>query len=198
LEDVNGDGALGDAVGAAGVRVRLYADVNNNGAVDAGDTFVATATTDASGHYSFQPDTTVTGVHYLIVVDSKTVPPGAGFNATFTQGDVWAEQTYGDDPTTTALDLGPRFGGRSPTVPDQVDPANTTPAANVYEHVARVDASAGNVGGVDFAFSFFVVVHTLDGPDVDASANRTRQGSLRQLVQNANAIVGRNRGTLPA
>src|SRR5262249_30335008 len=53
-EDVNGDSGLGDAVGRPNVNVRLYADVNNNGVVDTGDTFLIQGVTDASGNYSFQ------------------------------------------------------------------------------------------------------------------------------------------------
>jgi uncharacterized repeat protein (TIGR01451 family) len=198
LEDVDGDGALGDAVRAAGVGVRLYADGDDDGDVGTADTFVAATTTDATGLFAFQPDASVNGYRYLVTVDSKTVPPSAGFNTGWTQSDVWAEQTYGDNPATSALDLGPRRGGRDPSVPDRVDSSNTSPSANVYEHVARVDLSGGAVGDVEFAFSFRVIANTIDGPDVDTSANRTRQGSLRQLVQNADAIAGAARATIPA
>ena len=197
LEDVDGDGGLGDAVAAAGVRIRLYADNNNDGIVGAGDAFVVGTVTDAAGAYRLQPDPVVNGVRYLVTVDSVTVAPSAGFNGGWTQGDVWAEQTYGDDPTTSVLDLGPRFGGRNPAVPDRVDPAVTTTAASAYEHLARVDLSQGDVGGVDFGFSFKVITHTLDGPDAHTGGNRTRQGSLRQLIQNANAMVGEDRGKIP-
>ncbi|MCA1614083.1 MAG: hypothetical protein LC800_08015, partial [Acidobacteria bacterium] len=39
-EDVNGDSSLADGVARPGVAVRLYQDANNNGAADAGDTFL--------------------------------------------------------------------------------------------------------------------------------------------------------------
>jgi hypothetical protein len=39
-EDVNGDSDLADSVAVSGVRVRLYADGNDNGLVDAGDTYL--------------------------------------------------------------------------------------------------------------------------------------------------------------
>ena len=63
------------------------------------------------------------------------------------------------------------------------------PANNEYQHLARVDVSGGDVTGVHFALSFRVVSHTGDRDD-DLSASRTAQGSLRQGVQNANAIAG--------
>ncbi len=190
FEDVNGDAALGDAVAVNGVRVRVYADSNASGIVDAGDTFIAETTTAGAGAYSVQVHSAVTGVLYLVTVDSKTVAPAAGFNGGSGQGDVWAEQTYGDDPATALLDLGPRFGGRNPSVSDAVSAASTVPASNNYQHLARVDVSGGNVVGVNFALSFNVVTHTRggDATDDDAGANRTIQGGVRQFIQNANAI----------
>ncbi len=192
-EDVNGDSALADAVGRPGARVRLYADGNANGVVDAGDTFLVEATTDPSGGYAFEVATLVTGNNYLVVVDSKSVTASAGLNPGATQADVWAEQTYGDDTTTVALDLGPRFGGRAAGTSDDFA-ASTAPASNVYQHGARVDVSSGNATGVHFAFSFHPVTHLRggDGADDDATAARTIQGSLRQFIQNANALAGPN------
>ena len=113
------------------------------------------------------------------------------------QGDIWAEQTYGDDPTTPGLDLGGRLGGRTAGTSDDVDAASTDPADNAYQHLARVDVSGGDVSGVDFAFSFRAVTHQGDGDD-DPAENRTAQGSLRQSIQNANAIVGAAALDIPA
>lgn len=194
VEDVNGDGNLSDAVPSPNVNVRLYADVNNNGVIDTGDTYLGTTTTDASGNYLLRFSTFATGNNYLIAVDSKSVPPSAGFNGPPKQGDVWAEQTYGDNPTTTAVDLGIRFGGATPTVSDNFNAADTTPANNNYRHVARFNAAAGDVSGINFGFSFNVVtnVNGGDATDNDTSNNRTVQGSLRQFIQNANAIAGAN------
>lgn len=193
-EDVNGDSQLGDAVARPNVAVRIYADANNNGVVDAGDVFLSDSVTDAAGAYSFTVSTDISGNNFLVVANSKTVTPSAGLRGGYTQGDVWAEQTYGDDPTTAALDLGSRFGGRSGTVSDNYNASDTTPANNAYEHVARVNASTGDIAGVNFAFSFNAVTSTRAGDtaDDDTSFNRTVQGSLRQFLQNANAITGAN------
>ena len=198
-EDVDGDAALGDAVGAANVRVRLYADLDDDGTVSAGDSFIGQTTTGpGNGDYSFQVDTSSDGTKHLVVVDSKGVTPSSGFNGGFDQSEAWAEQTYGDDPTTSALDPGPRLGGRIPGACDSVNPGSTAVAANEYQHVGRVDVGAGDVGGVDFAFSFKVVTHQSDGPDCDLANPRTRQGSLRQAVQNTNAMDGGDIVQVPA
>ena len=193
-EDINGDSNLGDAVAASGVRVRLYQDANASGTINAGDVFLAETTTSAAGAYSFTVNSGATGNLYLVAVDSKTVAPSVGFNAGSTQGDVWAEETYGDDVSTAALDLGSRFGGRSGGTSDNVSATDSSPTASTYEHVARVNVAAASVTGVDFAFSFNVVVNVLagDATDHDTSANRTVQGSPRQFIQNGNAIAGAN------
>lgn len=191
FEDVNGDSNLGDASGRPSVGLRLYHDVNANGLVDAGDTFIAATTTDAAGAYSF---TVTAATPYLVAVDSKSLAPTAGFNGGFAQDNVWAEQTYGDDPATPALDLGARFGGRNATVSDNYNSADPAPASNAYEHLARVAITTTSVVDVDFAFSFNAVTNLRagDAADDDASAARTVQGSLRQFVANANAITGAN------
>ena len=189
LEDPNGDASIADGIAVAGARVRLYSDLNDNGVVDAGDSFVEELTTDVNGEFTTQVHNGVSGTNYLIAVDSRTVPPSAGFNGGSGSADVWAEQTYGDDPTTPALDLGARYGGRSNGVSDDVDPALTAPTANEYQHLARVSTAAADVTGVEFGFSFVVIVNTRDGDD-DAAANRSIQGGLRQFLQNGNAIVG--------
>ncbi len=190
-EDPIGDAQSSGFVPRPGVRVRLYEDRNGNGQIDPSDAFVAETTTASDGSYTFS----VLNGHYLVAVDSRSVSPSAGFNAGYGQGDVWAEQTYGDDPTTPALDLGPRYGGANPGASDGFNPSDTAPFANTgAKHLARVQVSGGDVSGVDFAFSFNVVTNLRGGgtEDDDTGANRTVQGSLRQFLQNANAIAGPN------
>jgi len=197
FEDVNGDADLGDARPVSGVTVRLYQD-DGDGVPDNGDNRVRTVATTTQGKYSFQG---IGDGTYWVVVDSKTVAPANGFNAGAGQGDVWAEQTYGSggswggalcdddaDPSTAARPRssnGACYGGRRG---DASDDANALATA---EHVARVVVSGEAVTGVDFGFSFNVVTNTNDRDD-DTSANRTAQGSLRQFIQNANAITGAN------
>jgi hypothetical protein len=191
-EDVNGDANLADAVVRDNVSVVLYRD-GGDGLPDGVDDGapVATTTTDISGNYTFS---SVTTGDYWVLVDSKTVSPSAG---TAAPGDVWAEQTYGtvgarcDDGTGATVTLGatgPCYGGQLGTVSDNASALATA------QHVTAVPVSTANVTGVDFAFSFNAVINTFagDAQDDDGGANRTVQGSLRQFVQNANAITGAN------
>ncbi|XOB98340.1 Ig-like domain-containing protein [Deinococcota bacterium DY0809b] len=192
-EDVVGDGTVTGDSGANGVAVELY---------ESGGTNLA-STTSASyngeaGWYAFPVPLNSTR---YVVVDSRTVSPSAGFNAGFDQDNVWAEQTYGAggswggvlcdsdaDPSTQAQALsssGACFGGRTGNISDDASSFNTA------EHVAEVSISSSDVSNVDFGFSFNVVTNTNDQDD-DQNNARTAQGSLRQFLQNANAIAGGN------
>jgi uncharacterized repeat protein (TIGR01451 family) len=193
FEDVNGDSVLTDGVGRPNVPVRLYQDANNNGAVDVADTFLVASTTNAAGQYSFNVTLDSTGNNYLVAVDSKSVTPAAGLIAG--RGDAWAEQTYGDNPATTAFDPGSRFGGAAGGTSDNFNAADTAPALNAYQHLTRVNVSAGDVTNAHFGFSFNIVTNTRAGDTVDddtSNVSRTVQGSLRQFIQNANAVSGAN------
>lgn len=185
-EDLLGDGSVAGDTKARGVDVRLYEDANNNGVVDAGDVLLEEITTNPSGSFNFRVQTNATGDHYLVAVDSRSLTPGAGFNGGFNAGDVWAQQTVGDDPATPALDVGPRFGGVTPGVSDAFNPASGDPAGNAYQHLGRADVSQAHANNVDFGFSFNVVTNALGGD------NTPVQGSLRQFLDNANALVGDN------
>ena len=189
-EDVDGDGAVLDdnVFVAGGVSVDLYQD-DGDGVPDAGDTFLANTTADVTGFYFFTnlfPNT------YWVVVDSKTVDPSGGFNATFNQGDVWAEQTYGAVESVSFSGTfnfsgadGIFYGGMQSEVSDD------TAALITSEHVNRKTIVASSISNVDFGFSFNTITRTGDGDD-DGGNNRTVQGSLRQFIQNGNAIVGTN------
>jgi large repetitive protein len=193
-EDVNGDASLSDGIGKAGVTVRLYLDgtVTNVGTPDALDTLSATTTTDANGNYSFN---VTAGRTYWVAVDSKTVAPTA-LNSGSAQGNVWAEQTfssaggmtYNGSSYTYSTNSGAAFGGKQGTVSDN--------AATLLgsEHVIRVRVGTDATAGVDFGFSFNAVTNVSGGDttDDDAANARSVQGSLRQFIQNANAISGSN------
>ena len=185
--DVDGDAdvAEGGTLTFSGATVRLFVD-DGDGAIDAGDTLLATTTTDGAGAYTFSGLGDAT---YWVTVDSTTLTSGAAFNAAYNATWIWAEQTYGDDSTTGgAPDLAARYGGRNANISDAAvasDPVGS-------EHVARAVVSGGGVAGVNFGFSFNAVVTTDDGDD--AAGNRTVQGSLRQFIQNANAIANTSFG----
>jgi len=148
---------------AEGVTVRLYR----------GDrTPVGTAKTNRAGLYVFNVEGPGS---YVVTVDSRS------FHA-----EGWPEQTFGpagahcahpDRGTITALYEGPCFGGR--TVPGSDDSSTLATA----EHIAQVTVGPDSATNVDFAFSFDAVVTTAD----------SGQGSLRQYLQNANAVRGPNR-----
>lgn len=150
----------------AGVTVKLYRDGS--------EAAIATArTAPKTGVYVFNG---LAPGNYRVVVDSRSIDaPGA-----------WAEQTFGpagalctrpDGSTRTLTVEGPCFGGRTAASDD----ASTLATS---EHVAAVSLRE-QLTNVDFAFSFDAVTSTVDGDRM--------QGSLRQFVQNANAVAGPNR-----
>ncbi len=176
-EDVAGDGVGGADTKVRGVTVDLYRDT---GGGLGGAELIRTVTTTSSG-YSFGGLDDAT---YYVVVDSMSI--ASTEDATLV-GDVWAEQTWGSAGslrgntflTTEGSMFGGRFGNRS-------DDASSLTTA---EHVTRVVVD-GRENGIDFGFSFNVVTNTLggDASDHDPGSDRTVQGSLRQFIQNANAI----------
>ena len=164
-----------------------------NGVPDAEDTFVSTTTTDANGNYSFSG---LSAGAYLVAIESTAISATAGYGGA--QTDSWAEQTYGpagslcangSGGTATRGSAGACYGGRDAGTSDSFDGAS--PDATAAEHIASLSAGGATA---DFGFSFNTVTNALagDGRDDDTSANRTVQGSLRQFIQNANAITGPN------
>jgi parallel beta-helix repeat protein len=178
--------AIGDSnnPGLSGVTVKLYVDGGDGVASGADDILISTTTTNGSGAYSFSG---VAGTLW-VVVDSKTIASSVALNGGFTNSDTWADQTYG---VAGALiegggylgTAGAAFSGRSDETSDD---AATLAGA---QHVTRVIVTSADVTDLDSGFSFQVVTRTGDGDD-DGATNRTVQGSLRQFLQNANAISG--------
>ncbi|MFK7819546.1 MAG: cadherin domain-containing protein, partial [Planctomycetaceae bacterium] len=182
-DDLAGDGAAGQNNAVAGVRVDLYRD-NGDDWIGSDDTFVGSVTTTASG-YSFIG---LEAGRYYVVVDSTTV--SSTEDAT-PSGDLWAEQTWGSAGslvrnTFTASDGG-LYGGRRGQRSDDASSLLTA------EHVTMVDVTNATADA-SFGFSFNVVTNVLGGDDRDddLTSDRTIQGSLRQFILNANAIVGSN------
>ncbi len=193
-DDVNADAAVSALEGVfanAANAVKLFIDTDNDGALDATDALVATTSTNASGDYSFVV-TPGPITRYWVVVDSRQLGASA-YNGAFGIGDIWAEQTYANANLTTigaasgagfVTTAGALYGGKSALISDVA-----TNATNA-EHLFRVDLSGGSVAGVNAGFSFNAVTNTRDADD-DA-APRTAQGTLRQFIQNADAISGAN------
>ncbi|UXM84644.1 right-handed parallel beta-helix repeat-containing protein [Methanococcus aeolicus] len=164
------------------VNVSLVKDTNANGILDINDSFIENTTTNSSGGFNF----TVNGDGiYFIVVNSKTVNTTRGLNSGYTINNIWAEETYQTNDSNYSQVI-PFFGGRNATKSD--DWGN-----RVYEHYVKINTSKYNSSknNILFGFSFDVVVNTKDTDD-DSSSNRYAQGTLRQFIENANAINGAN------
>ena len=192
-EDQNGDGDSEDFQPLEGVEVKLF---KSDG------TLVATTTTDSYGRYYFA---NLEDGDYYVVVNSRTISSPKGCNQNHSPGEVWAEQTFVStqdnspsyarglcdadaDPSTPPEEVtsGVCFGG---AYGNRSDDASSLEGA---EHKIFAHLQDGHtLENLDFAFSFNVVVNTNDADD-DPDNPRTAQGSLRQFIQNANAITGEN------
>jgi len=187
--DVNANASVSLAEGVfANATVKLYLD-NGNGQIDAGDTFLATTTTNASGAYAFNG---LGNGNYYVVVDSKTLG-AAAYNGAANINSVWADETYAAAGAATSLttfdaSAGALYGGKSATVSDNATALITS------EHVIKTTIAAANATGTDFGFSFNVVDNVRgDATDDDGGGTaRLQQGSLRQFILNADAIAGAN------
>ncbi|HMU62920.1 MAG TPA: SdrD B-like domain-containing protein, partial [Gemmatimonadales bacterium] len=182
FEDVNYGGGAGRSLATsggvvlAGARVELY---NGAGA------YVGFTTTDGTGAYTWP---NLAAGSYTVRVVNLTVPSSrGGYVATLIP-----VQTYRTDASSgIAVAVTDRVGGQDP---DAVDAGNggagTTmnTATGVFsagisgqaQSIAPVTISgAGNIASVDFGFSF----------DVMVNRNTSGQGSLRQVITNANALA---------
>ena len=204
LHDVDGDGDVDEQLGLGGVEVRLYTDLRNELLGDRDlDNFVYTTTTNEFGEYEFTD--LQEGQTYFVVVNGSTLGNQLDYNFNidagqfFSNNDVFGEQTYasegalfdrGDGQEFTTTD-GALFSGRTS---DGSDAAQVLGDTGGFEHVIRSLNTVENQTDVDFGFSFNVVTNTRGGDlsDDDPNSARTIQGSLRQFIANANAIVGDN------
>jgi VCBS repeat-containing protein len=173
-----------DNPGVANVTVLLYADGGDGMANGVDDVLMTTTTTDVNGNYSFSGNNAT----YWVAVDSRTIVSNSALNGGFAASDAWAEQTYGSAGSIVNGGglLGSAGANYSGWRLEQSDDASTLPTS---EHLTRVIISSGNVANINSGFSFDVITRSGDGDD-DGSANRTVQGSLRQFIQNSNAISG--------
>ncbi|MBI3241886.1 MAG: hypothetical protein HYZ49_06275 [Chloroflexi bacterium] len=172
FEDVNYTGGNGSAFAAPDVgmpiaRVELYDST--------GTTFITFANTDGTGNYTLgvNPGTTYTVRVVTASLGDADTPPNGTFNPGFTSAR--PEQTFESDGTTGNGGAG-ALGGNSTTVDD----TGTAQGGGVGDTNVTVIVGAVNVTGVDFGFSYFALVNTSD----------SGQGSLRQVISNANAIAG--------
>jgi len=153
-----------------GVEVELY---------DATDTYLESVVTSAAGEFSFFSPT---DGNYKVRVRSETIgdldtPPASGF-APATIVLPLPEMTWGDGT--------PMVGGQSALVDD----TDTTDDAGPGDTWVPVTVSGASVSGVDFGFTYDLVVNTAD--DGASNTVRSDQGSLRQFLKNANSVDGTN------
>ena len=175
--DLNGNGLADDGVAFfTGATVRLYRD-DGDGVIDSGDVLQGTATVQLDGTYTF---TGLIDATYFVAIDSKTL--------LFPASEIWAEQTYGVAGAASGGGFlgtaGALFGGRDAAVSDDASTLTTS------EHVTRVVLSGANATGIDAGFALNAITSNRDGDDDGALSGRTVQGSLRQFIQNSNAIGG--------
>lgn len=179
FEDVNYGGGAGRSLAASagarvpGVRLELY---------DVTGAFVAAATTDLSGNYSFNG---LAAGNYTVRAVSSTIrstrPGGSGcfvcmpvptFRTDASSGSVVADVT--------------RVGGENPALEDAganltgANLASLNTGSIVAQSVAPVGIAAADVTGVDIGFNFDTIVST----------RASGQGSLRQFIINSNALGG--------
>ena len=163
------DGGAAD-LGLANVDVELY-----NAGTNA---YIASATTAAGGTFTFG---NVANGNYKVRVRSATIgdadtPPKGALNATVPA--TWpyplAEMTWGNG---VAL-----YGGQSATVDDTATGDNAGPG----DTFVTVTVSGADVTGVDLGFAYNLIVNA--GSDANADTARSKQGSVRQFLKNANAI----------
>ena len=176
--DFNGTAAnwTGDAgdLGLQNVDVELY---------DNADVYQRSTTTDMNGDFTF--GALVDGT-YKVRVRSATIgddsggpdetAPMGGFNACVpgTCAEPLPEMTWGDSAAM--------YGGQNATVDDTATGDNAGPG----DTWLSVTVSGGSVAGVNFGFAYNLIVN--EEEDANNAATRSKQGSLRQFVKNANAI----------
>ena len=153
------------SVGRPNARVELY---------DAAGNYLRATTTDSDGRYGFAG---IPNGNYFVRVVNNTVTP-ARSGAT---GSEWPVQTFRTNAGTgTPVAVTNEVGGADPTVQD--DPPNIT-SASLFSITAQSVAPVA-IGGylsvidVNFGFNFDTIVNT----------NDSGQGSLREFIENANAL----------
>jgi parallel beta-helix repeat protein len=172
-EDVTYAGGSGRTLAASsgsarsGARVELY---------NASDTFLSFATTDVSGNYSFAGLSLSTT--YKIRVVNSTVTSSLGGTSLI------PVQTFRTTATTgSAVAVTDRVGGEDPMKADQGNGSTTLPATTgtlTVQSITSVAIGTSDVTGINFGYNFNTIVNT----------NDSGQGSLRQMITNANGMTG--------
>jgi choice-of-anchor C domain-containing protein len=180
FEDLNYGGGAGrdlatsGGTALAGARVELY---------DSAGAYASATTTDGGGLYTF--GSLVAGSYHVRVVSSSVASSRSG--ATGTLRPVMTYRTQAGSGSAVAVtDF---VGGTQPAAADPGAGASgttldtgslqfTAGLVGTAHAVAPVTVGSGTVAGVDFGFNFSTVVN----------ANASGQGSLRQVITNANTL----------
>jgi|GEM_PF-6371511 len=165
-----------------GVKVRLYKDTNKNGKIDQEDVFIEETSTDKEGCYYFPA---LENQDYLVAVSAFSAGKKFALESDHSYFPC-PEQVAGTSYINGSYVKLERFGGENPCVSDywSEDP---DPAFNVYEHFASIQCGGEElINGIDFGFSFELVVNTID-------SDPPPQGSLRQAIINSNLIPGKQK-----
>ena len=174
-EDANFAGTAADWDGGTNDKALPSVDVE---LYDNSNVYQYSETTDASGNYSFTGlanGTWKVRVRAATIGDADTTPLG-GLNATVPA--TWPyplpEMTWGNG---SAL-----YGGVSATVDDTATGDN----AGIGDNYVTLTISGANASNVNLGFAYNLIVDKSDDGVVDAT--RSKQGTLRQFLKNANAI----------
>ena len=178
FEDVNYGGGAGRSFAAAtggsgrdNARVELY---------NSGGSFVSFTTTSGGGNYSFTG--LGAGTYTVRVVNSSVGSARSGYVA----GTHLAVQTFRTSGLTGTVGTADpnRVGGETPSLADAGNGSTTlaalTTGSTTAQSITAVTVSTASITGIDFGFNFDTVVNV----------NNAGQGSLRQLITNANTLGG--------
>ncbi|UJS23266.1 SdrD B-like domain-containing protein [Thiothrix winogradskyi] len=179
FEDVNYGGGVGRAISASGTKGTLSTLLE---LYDHNGRFIENTATDSTGSYTFPA--LLPGNYYTRVVSSSVNSTRSGTNGT--ELGITTYRTDGVTPTVNQV------GGRNPSTPDaDTHDMEATLNTSTFQFIGGalngkqaqvvqpITLAATNLSGVDFGFNFSTVVN----------ANDTGQGSLRQVIANANLLA---------
>ncbi len=171
FEDKNYGGGAGRSLASSSGIARGSARVE---LFDSGGTYQTFATTDGSGNYAFSAMLAAT---YTVRVVNSSVTSSRGGAGLLS---VQTFRTNGGSGAAVAVT--DHVGGETPGLADAGNGSTTlaslTTATTTAQSITTVTIGSSDVIGVDFGYSFNVIVNK----------NDTGQGSLRQFLLNANAL----------
>lgn len=175
FEDANFAGTAADW--DSGVSDKALANVDVE-LYDNSNVYITSVISDGSGNFTFTGlanGTYKVRVRTATIGDADTTPLG-GLNGTVPA--TWPyplpEMSWGNGAAM--------YGGVSATVDDTATGDN----AGIGDNYVTLTVSGANVSNVNFGFAYNLIVNVDD--DGNANNTRSKQGSLRQFIKNANAI----------